>query len=61
MTSVDAKIELLRKKMAIKYLGGEREEALELSRCLDKLIALAQRESLKGEWIIHSENKPIRQ
>mgnify|MGYP000035903132 FL=1 len=46
MFNLEERIEELRDKMQTSYLSGEHDEALALSRELDKLIALRQRENL---------------
>ena len=55
MTSLEKRIEILRKEMEEKYLGGDREEALVISQRLDKLIALAQRERGCGDIVLHGQ------
>lgn len=46
MFNLEERIEELRDKMQTSYLSGEHDEALAISRELDKLIAMRQRENL---------------
>lgn len=49
MTNLDAYMEALREEMQQNYFEGNTQKALELSRRLDRLIALKQRERGCGQ------------
>lgn len=52
MTNLDARMGRMREEMEERYLRGDKDGALEISRRLDRLIALAQREVCAGERIL---------
>ncbi len=49
MTNLDMRMEELRQQLENKYARGDKESALEISRRLDRLIAIAQREGAFGQ------------
>ena len=49
MTNLDRYMEALREKMQESYLDNDKEQALALSRQLDRLIMLKQREREEGD------------
>lgn len=56
MTNLDAYMEALREQMQDRYICGDKSEALALSRRLDKLIALKQREYGYGKTIVSMQH-----
>lgn len=52
MTNIDAYMEALREQMQQQYFSGDKAKALILSRRLDQLIALKQRERERGMIIV---------
>ena len=52
MTNLDMYMESLRDEMQKRYFEGDLTEALALSRRLDQIIALKQREKERGSVIV---------